>query len=546
MIPINSTYAPLQALVDELALCGMTHAVTSPGSRNAPLVLALAGDPRVQAVSVIDERSAGFVALGIAKASGRPVAVTCTSGSAAANLMPAVVEAHEARVPLIVLTADRPPELRDTGAGQAIDQIKLYGSFAKWFVEVGNFESGRDAAVHHRALACRAWQTAGGGRPGVVHLNFPLREPLAPVPEELEPADWDGRADGGPWVQVYAPTPEPDYRVVTGIAKRMHGFSRGAIVCGSGGGEIAAPVAALAAATGWPVLADPLSGLRCGPHDRSHVISHYDVLLRSSDWANAHQPDLVLRIGDTPTSKPLRAWLARSAQLVVDPHAVWHEPTRAAETIVQAAPGPLCEALAEALVGAQPDQSWLAQWRDADALVPDALAETPSEFEPRAWAAAVENAPPEATMWVASSMPIRDVETFVPSSEKPLRFLSNRGANGIDGTGELALLHDIGGLLAARRAGAELAIVCANNGGGGIFDFLPVAGVADRDLYERHILTPTDLDLERVAALADMPYRLATGADDVDVQPGLTEVRTDREQNVTEHRALFARVAERL
>jgi 2-succinyl-5-enolpyruvyl-6-hydroxy-3-cyclohexene-1-carboxylate synthase len=519
----------------------------------------------VQAVSVIDERSAGFVALGIAKASGRPVPVTCTSGSAAANLMPAVVEAHEARIPLIVLTADRPPELRDTGAGQAIDQIKLYGSFAKWFVEVGNFEPGRDAAVHHRALACRAWETAGGGRPGVVHLNFPLREPLAPVPEELEQADWDGREDGGPWVQVYAPTPEPDYRVVTGIAKRMHGFSRGAIVCGSGGGEIAEPVAALAAATGWPVLSDALSGLRCGPHDRSHVISHYDVLLRSRDWAGAHQPDLVLRIGDTPTSKPLRAWLARSAQLVVDPHAVWHEPTRAAETIVQAAPGPLCEALAEALAGAQPDQSWLAQWRDADALVPAALAETPDGFEPRAWAAAVEKAPPEATIWVASSMPIRDVETFVPSSEKPLRFLSNRGANGIDGTvssaagaalasgrpvvvltGELALLHDIGGLLAARRAGAELAIVCANNGGGGIFDFLPVAGVADRELYERHILTPTDLDLEHVAALADMPYRLAAAADDVDVQPGLTEVRTDRELNVTEHRALFARVAEQL
>src|SRR3954471_20960916 len=157
MIPINSTYAPLQAFADELARCGMTHAVTSPGSRNAPLVLVLAGDARLSAVSVIDERCAGFVALGMAKASGRPVAVTCTSGSAAANLMPAVVEAHEARVPLIVLTADRPPELRDTGAGQAIDQVKLYGSFAKWFVEVGNHEAGRGAAVHYRALACRAW-----------------------------------------------------------------------------------------------------------------------------------------------------------------------------------------------------------------------------------------------------------------------------------------------------------------------------------------------------------------------------------------------------
>src|SRR3954468_15177381 len=174
----------------------MTHAVTSPGSRNAPLVLTLAADPRLTAVSVIDERSAGFVALGIAKSTGRPVAVTCTSGSAAANLMPAVVEAHEARVPLIVLTADRPPELRDTGAGQAIDQVKLYGSFTKWFVEVGNFPAGRDAAVHFRALACRAWHTAAGGRPGVVHLSFPLREPLAPVAEP-GPRGWGGGPAGG-------------------------------------------------------------------------------------------------------------------------------------------------------------------------------------------------------------------------------------------------------------------------------------------------------------------------------------------------------------
>src|SRR5918912_801950 len=181
MIPINRTYAPIQAFVDELARCGMRHAVTSPGSRNAPLALTLAAHPEIATHSAIDERVAGFVALGIAKATGEPVAVTCTSGTAAANLMPAVVEAHEARVPLIVLTADRPPELRETGAGQAIDQIKIYGSFAKWFVEVGNHEPTRATAVHMRALACRAFETARSGRPGVVHLNFPLREPLAPV-----------------------------------------------------------------------------------------------------------------------------------------------------------------------------------------------------------------------------------------------------------------------------------------------------------------------------------------------------------------------------
>src|SRR5436190_15945058 len=202
---VNSTYAPLHALVDELARCGMTHAVTSPGSRNAPLSLTLAADPRLRAVSVLDERSAGFVALGIAKASGRPVAVTCTSGTAAANLLPAVVEAREASVPLLVLTADRPPELRDTGAGQSIDQLKLYGSAVKWFCEVGNHPPGRAAAIHHRSLACRAWFTSEDGRPGPVHLNFPLREPLAPVADSneiLDPADWEGRPGSRPWVTV--------------------------------------------------------------------------------------------------------------------------------------------------------------------------------------------------------------------------------------------------------------------------------------------------------------------------------------------------------
>jgi 2-succinyl-5-enolpyruvyl-6-hydroxy-3-cyclohexene-1-carboxylate synthase len=569
MIPINRTYAPLQALVDELARCGMTHAVTSPGSRNAPLALTLAAEERIRAVSVIDERSAGFVALGIAKTTGRPVAVTCTSGSAAANLLPAVVEAHEARVPLVVLTADRPPELRDTGAGQAIDQLNLYGSFAKWFVEVGNHEPGRESAVHHRALACRAWHTARRGRPGVVHLNFPLREPLAPVPEQLDRADWAGRPDGGPWVQVHEPAAAPPPALVDGMAARSRGVSRGAIVCGSAAEAIAEPVASLAAATGWPVLADPPSGLRCGRHDRSHVIAHYDVLLRGEAWAQAHRPDLVLRVGDTPTSKPLRAWLADSPQLLVDPHAVWHEPTRAAETIVQVAPGPLCAALAAALAGARPGGEWLAGWRRADELVPEALAGVPDTFEPRAWTAVAEAAPDGATLWVASSMPIRDVETFLPSSPKPLRFLSNRGANGIDGTvssalgaalageehvllltGEIALLHDLGGLIAARRAGTDLTIVCANNGGGGIFDFLPVAAAADPELYAEHILTPAGVDLDSVAALAGLEHRLVETAAEVPAAvesgPGLIELRTDRAANVRLHRDLFARVAEQL
>jgi 2-succinyl-5-enolpyruvyl-6-hydroxy-3-cyclohexene-1-carboxylate synthase len=570
MIPVNRTLAPLQAFVDELARCGLAHAVTSPGSRNAPILLALAGEPRVRSLSVLDERSAGFTALGMAKASDRPVVVTTTSGTAAANLLPAVVEALEARVPLIVLTADRPPELRGVGEGQAIDQLKLYGSAVKWFVEVGSHEPGRATAIHHRALACRAYFTAGGGRPGPVHLNFPLREPLAPVAEELDAAEWDGRPDGRPWVELRESPGEPGEALVGELAAEWERSPRGALVCGPTSARIAEPAARLAAASGWPILAEPTSGARCGRHDRSRVVAHYDALLRSERFAAGHRPDLVVRIGDTPTSKPLRAWLESGRQIVIDPHSAWHEPTRAAETVVAADPAATCERLAQAVAQRrlEDDGDWLESWRAADRLVPQILARAPDPFEPKAYAALAEALPGRAAVWVGSSMPIRDVETFFPQSAGELRFMANRGANGIDGvvssalgaavasgercyllTGELALLHDLGGLLAARRHGVELTILCVNNGGGGIFDFLPVAEHAEAGAYEEHIATPSDVELADVAAAAGIRHLQARSPDEVRAavaEPGLVEVRTDRAANVELHRRVFAEVAEGL
>ena len=548
MMPINRTYAPLQAFVDELVRCGMRHAVTCPGSRNAPLALTLAAQAGIEPVSVIDERAAGFVALGMAKATGRPVALTCTSGTAAANLHPAVVEAFEARVPLLVLTADRPPELREVGAGQSIDQVKLYGSAAKWFVEVGTHEPGRETAIHHRALACRAWSTAAGSRPGPVHLNFPLREPLAPVPEELDPADWQGRPDGRPWTELREHASAPHADDVHALAARIASIPRGVIVCGPTAEPVAEPAARLAAQCGWPLLAEPTSGVRCGDHDRSHVVAHYDVLLRARDFAARHAPELVLRVGDMPTSKPLRAWVAEGAQVVLDPHAAWHEPTRRAELLLQAAAVPALGALAAAIEmrSAERDPGWLAAWRDADAKVPPALAAAPDGFEPKVLAGLERDLPDGAIVWLSSSMPVRDVEACFPQSPKRLRFLANRGANGIDGvvssaagaalasgaptwllTGELALLHDVGGLFAARRAEAPLTVVCLDNGGGAIFDFLPVAEHADPELYERHIATPAGVDIQSLF-------------------PEVRVVRTDRRENVRLHRELVERVAQAL
>ncbi len=455
---------------------------------------------------MIDERSAGFLALGMAKATGRPVAVTCTSGTAAANLLPAVTEASESRVPLIVLTADRPPELREVGAGQSIDQVKIYGSAVRWFVEVGNHEPGRETAVHFRALACRAFHSASDGP---VHLNFGLREPLAPVVEEgFDEALWAGREDGSPWTRRPAHSRSPDGTEVQALAERIAESPRGAIVCGPVTDDVAEPAARVAALTGWAVLAEPTSGVRCGDHDRSHVVAHYDVGLRLA------QPpaELVLRVGDTPTSKPLREWLSGVPQVLLDPHSGFHEPTRRAESVLAGSPAATLSALAAALEARHPARvdGWIDAWRAVDSATTESLAAAPDPFEPRVWAALEAVLPAEAIVWLASSMPVRDVEALFPSSPKPLRFLANRGANGIDGTvssaagaalatgrpaflltGELALLHDLGGLLAARRAGAELTVVCANNGGGGIFDFLPVAGHADPALYEEHIATPS-------------------------------------------------------
>ena len=549
MIPINRTYAPLQAFVEELYRCGMRHAVTSPGSRNAPLALTLAAQDGVEAVSVLDERSAGFVALGMAKESGRPVAVTCTSGTAAANLHPAVVEAWEARVPLIVLTADRPPELREVGAGQAIDQIKLYGSAAKWFVEVGTHDPGRATAIHHRGLACRAYHTAGGGRPGPVHLNFPLREPLAPAPEELEAADWEGRESGRPWTELREHASAPHADDVHALAERIAAEPRGVIVCGPTSEDVAAPAAQLAAQTGWPIFAEPTSGARCGEHDRSHVIAHYDVLLRVEQFARDRTPGLVLRVGDMPTSKPLRTFVAQSSQIVVDPHGVWHEPTRTAELVIHAASGPTLSALASAVEmrTAAREDDWLHGWREGDARAWAAVEAAPDDFEGGVLAGLEPELPDDALVWVSSSMPIRDVEAYFPQSAKRLRFLANRGANGIDGVvssamgaaiasglptwvliGELALQHDAGGLLAARRSGVDLNIVCLNNGGGGIFDFLPVAEHADPTAYETHIATPSE------------------GVELAALWPGIREIRTDRRQNVRLHRELVERVAQSL
>jgi 2-succinyl-5-enolpyruvyl-6-hydroxy-3-cyclohexene-1-carboxylate synthase len=550
----TDSYLLLRAFCDELARCGLQHACTSPGSRSAPIVLSLVREPRIECWSHIDERCAGFFALGAAKASGRPVALTCTSGTAAANFAPAVIEAFQARVPLIVLTADRPPELRDVGAGQAIDQLKLYGDAVKWFVEVGVAEATPDSLRWIRQLACRAYWTALSDRPGPVHLNFPLREPLV-LERPLGPDPVPGHPDGGPWVRRVRAT-----REVADVELELPG--RGVVVAGrhERADELAGAVSRFAQRAGYPLLADPLSGARRG----DAAIARYDVLLRDERFCAEMSPELVIRVGDLPTSKPLRAWLAgadNSEQIAFDPESAWQDPSAAVHRSLAGDP----VAVLEGLTPAGPrDPDWLAAWRDADqrasAAITHALGDSLSE--PLVAARLGEWLPPQATLYVASSMPVRDVELFFPAGASLPRVLCNRGANGIDGTvssafgaaaagagpvvlliGDVALLHDIGGLLAARRLRLSLTVVLLHNDGGGIFHFLPVA--SQTDAFEEHVATPHGLDFEPVAALYACVYERAGSEDELKraiersldaAGTTIVEVRTNREHNLALHR----------
>ncbi len=502
------THVLIGAFVDELARCGVTDACTSPGSRCAPLVLALAREDALTAYSHIDERSSGFFALGLAKATRRPVVITCTSGTAAANLAPAVIEANEAHVPLIVLTADRPPELREVGAGQTIDQIKLYGGAVRWFFEVGTHDASPERLRWMRTLACRAVAEATGERPGPVHLNWALREPLVPGGAVTVPAGRPGRR---PWVErEQVPASAGDLAEVVGAS------ARGVIVAGASAGDLRA-LPALAEACGYPLLADPLSGARAG----SAAVAHYDLLLRDQGFAATHEPEVVIRVGELPTSKPLRTWLgglSDARQIAVDPDGAWQDPVGVLERSLRADPALLSPPAAA-------DPAWLASWREHDERVARAVADVLADepFSELGVARLLgERLPDDCTLFVASSMPVREIETVWPVRADPPRVLANRGANGIDGTlssafgaraaggavcalvGDVAFAHDVGGLLSASRLGLSVTFVLLDNGGGGIFDHLPVAG--ERDVYETHIATAPGLDFEAIAHAYSLNY----------------------------------------
>jgi 2-succinyl-5-enolpyruvyl-6-hydroxy-3-cyclohexene-1-carboxylate synthase len=565
-------------LLDSAFQRGLRHVVICPGSRSTPLALAAALHPALTTYVLIDERSAAFFALGMARQLGEPVALICTSGTAAANFAPSVIEAYLSRIPLLVLTADRPAELRDWGASQTIDQVDLYGSHTRWSRDltppVGDPVETRFA----QATAARAMQLSGGPPAGPVHLNVQFREPLIPTdadPLVLLRELFAQRAE--------APVPQgrvasPSSADVERLASLISTNPRGIIVCGPhSGAGLGEAVSALSKATGYPCLADPLSTVRFEWSAATGLIDAYDLFLRDARLTRDLTPDLILRIGAMPTSKPLMQFLGRQEVPVVaiDPgslrdagHAVtWHLAADEVATMMAVTSALEADGYPEPV-------GWLDCWQELNArtrlAIDTRLSDCAALTEPSIAADLVDVLPTGSTLVVGNSMPVRDVDTFAAGGARDIRVTGTRGASGIDGVtstalgaaavasgpvallvGDLSFLHDLGGLQATAYARTPLVLVVVNNDGGGIFSFLPQHAQIDTGMFEQLFGTPAEVDVQGAAHLFGCTYARPASLQQFRnavtrglAVPGVTivEVRTDRAENLALHREIAAAV----
>ncbi|QSG07134.1 2-succinyl-5-enolpyruvyl-6-hydroxy-3-cyclohexene-1-carboxylic-acid synthase [Halapricum desulfuricans] len=545
MTPPNRATLWGETLVDELIAAGVTGVVLAPGSRSTPLTTAFARRNDVETFSQLDERSGAFFALGRSRRLGEPTALVCTSGTAAANFHPAVIEAHQSRVPLVVLTADRPPELQDSGANQTIDQGQLYGDAVRHYRTLPEPKPQPRALRSLRVAADRAVERAIGTPPGPVHLNVPVAKPLEPteVPGDV-PVDLDKRAPigvegrDGPFVRTTRGRPTLESDAVESLADALAGVDRGLLVTGPANAATPAreALSALAEATGFPVLADPLSGHRFGHDSETPVYGGYDSYLDAAgEWPD---PELVVRFGASPTSKVLRHYLRDHAerQFVVDPAGGWREAEFTATDLVTADPSWLADRLADRLrrgdAGGESGDDWRERFRRAEQRhwerVGDAVGS--EHFEGAVLSTVASRAPGPATLVVSNSMPVRDLDRFGRPRSADLTVLGNRGASGIDGItstalgagsatadplvlviGDLAFYHDMNGLLAVERCGVDATIVLLNNDGGGIFHMLPIEEFDPP--FTEYFRTPHGIDFEPVGDLYGLEYAVV---DDLD------------------------------
>jgi 2-succinyl-5-enolpyruvyl-6-hydroxy-3-cyclohexene-1-carboxylate synthase len=553
--------ACMSALLDGLVSQGLEHACVSPGSRSTPLALALSRRPGVTVHVHLDERSSAFFGLGLAKATGRPVAVACTSGTAAANLFPAVVEASMSRTPLVLLTADRPPELHDVGANQTIDQRELFGGYVKRFVEAGVPGDYPDVA-HWFDVGLAAADVARRHAPGPVHVNLPFREPLAPSGEDIDIGSHDSLKPGSG--RAGARTRRSD---VETLAEQMKGVERGVLLAGSLRRD-ASPVVDLARTLGWPLIAEPTSGLRI-----PGALSAGAFLLASESFLSSHVPELVVQVGAAPTTRAGLAFVADSKRLIiVDPDRLMADPARHASLRLEADPASLARALLKRIESLE-GSAWQREWQEADRIARgavDHLVDSWEEpFEGRVARDLAACLPDGATLVVGSSMPARDLDGYM-RPRLGIRVLGNRGASGIDGfvstalgvaasgastfalMGDLTLLHDASGFLWSAGRGHDAVFVVPNNDGGAIFSFLEQRRLPEfADLF----VTPHGLDLSRVATGAGARHALVErGADLGPTVIGasgsggvwIVEVPSDRDLNVARHLEVDAAVASAL
>lgn len=522
--------------VDEIVKAGLGAVVIAPGSRSTPLVMAFADQDQIPVYSLVDERGAAFFALGQALASAKPTALVCTSGTALANFFPAVIEANQSNVPLIVLSADRPPELSASGANQSIDQIKFYGGYVRMFTDVALPEADPSPKLtrYLRTLADRAVNTAVGMSPGPVHLNFPFRKPLEPTPVDSDITE-DTLEDPTGFIAgragvftnitrgVVSPTPEQ----ISLIAQIVGEGHKGLIVCGPRcpGGDFPQAVLQLAEKTGYPILADALSGLRFHSNINKQVFGGYETFLRH-DFVDL--PEVILQFGAAPTSKTLNQYLGNlmdTQRVLVNEYGQWQDEHHLLTDLVWADPTLFCQQLT-AQLNTSPDLAWLSAWQNAEArtwqVIEDVRAS--EDFEGAIVAQVVENLPDGSDLFIASSNPVRHLDQFAQPRPVDLRIFANRGASGIDGTiasalgtasrssrpltliiGDLAFYHDLNSLLAIKKYAIDIKIVLINNDGGGVFHRLPIAEYDPP--FTELFLTPHGLDYAPAAEMFGLTYQ---------------------------------------
>lgn len=560
--------------VDELSKNGVTDIVISPGSRSTPLAMTIAEHPGIKEWIVIDERSAAFFAMGIAKKTGRAVALVCTSGTAAANYFPAIVEANYSRVPLIVLTADRPHELRDIGAPQAIEQLKLYGDYVKWFQEMALPEASENMLSYVRNKSARAVFMANEGNPGPVQLNFPFRDPL--VPDFSIENLWSNQSSD-PRNHTVEGKKQLSTNQIASIIEKLNGKGRGLIVCGpQTDQELAQAVTQVAEAWGLPILADPLSQLRAGEHAKDLIVETYDAIFRDERLRNKLRPDYIIRFGAMPVSKPYLFYVNENKhipQFVVENYTGFREPTGNNTEFIFSDAVLFCKSLLTIEYTPEQDKGWLEDWQSMNQVAKKhLLAEDGAEItEGEAVRALVDVIPESSSIYVGNSMAVRDLDTFFFTTPKHLSILANRGANGIDGmvssglgaaitgtpvtlvVGDLSFYHDLNALLIAKQYKLNITILLINNNGGGIFSFLPQS--QEKKHFEVLFGTPVDIEFKHAIQMYGGMYAFAGTEEELKTvlyesyqYKGLSvvEVKTDREANTNWHRSKWKAIAEEL